>query len=102
MDFEIIDVDLYPKPEDLALMNPYNEVPMLVERDLMLYESHIINEYIDERFPHPQLCRRSGHAGPACGCSCHRFEKELFAHIDVLEGQEPEADRAGAQSFGIA
>jgi RNA polymerase-associated protein len=55
MDFEIRDVDLYAKPEDIALMNPYNEVPILVERDLILYESHIINEYIDERFPHPQL-----------------------------------------------
>ena len=55
MDFEIRDVDLFAKPEDIALMNPYNEVPILVERDLILYESHIINEYIDERFPHPQL-----------------------------------------------
>jgi len=55
MDFEIRDVDLYAKPEDIALMNPYNEVPILVERELILYESHIINEYIDERFPHPQL-----------------------------------------------
>ena len=53
MDFEIRDVDLFAKPEDIALMNPYNEVPILVERDLILYESHIINEYIDERFPHP-------------------------------------------------
>ena len=43
------------KPEDLALMNPYNQVPVLVERDLILHESNIINEYIDERFPHPQL-----------------------------------------------
>ena len=49
MDFEIRDVDLFAKPEDIALMNPYNEVPILVERDLILYESHIINEYIDER-----------------------------------------------------
>ena len=55
MDFEIRDVDLFNKPEDIALMNPYNQVPILVERDLILYESHIINEYIDERFPHPQL-----------------------------------------------
>lgn len=38
-----------------AVMNPYNDVPVLVERDLTLYESNIINEYIDERFPHPQL-----------------------------------------------
>lgn len=55
MDFEIRDVDLYNKPEDIAVMNPYGQVPILVERDLILYESNIINEYIDERFPHPQL-----------------------------------------------
>lgn len=55
MDFEIKDVDIFNKPEDLAVMNPYNQVPVLVERDLILHESNIINEYIDERFPHPQL-----------------------------------------------
>ena len=55
MDFEVIDVDLYNKPEDIAVINPYNRVPVLVDRDLVLYESNIINEYIDERFPHPQL-----------------------------------------------
>ncbi len=55
MDFQITDVDLFNKPEDLAVMNPYNRVPVLVERDLVLYESNIINEYIDDRFPHPQL-----------------------------------------------
>src|SRR6267142_2759732 len=55
MDFQVIDVDLYNKPEDIAVMNPYNRLPVLVERDLILYESNIINEYIDERFPHPQL-----------------------------------------------
>jgi len=55
MDFQVIDVDLYNKPEDIAVMNPYNRLPVLVERDLILYESNIINEYIDDRFPHPQL-----------------------------------------------
>ena len=55
MDFQIVDVDLFDKPEDLAVMNPYNQTPVLVERDLVLYESNIINEYIDDRFPHPQL-----------------------------------------------
>ena len=39
MDFEIKDVDIFNKPEDLAVMNPYNQVPVLVERDLILYES---------------------------------------------------------------
>ena len=55
MDFQVIDVDLANKPEDLAVINPYNQVPVLVERDLVLSEANIINEYIDERFPHPQL-----------------------------------------------
>lgn len=55
MDFQVIDVDLYNKPEDIAVINPYNRVPVLVDRDLILYDSNIINEYIDERFPHPQL-----------------------------------------------
>jgi RNA polymerase-associated protein len=56
MDFQIIDVDLDHKPEDLAVMNPYNQVPVLVERDLVLHESNIINEYIDERFPTRSSC----------------------------------------------
>jgi len=44
MDFEVIDVDVFNMPEDLAVMNPYNKVPVLVERDLILYEANIINE----------------------------------------------------------
>jgi RNA polymerase-associated protein len=55
MDFQVIDVDLANKPEDLAVINPYNSVPVLVERELVLQQANIINEYIDELFPHPQL-----------------------------------------------
>lgn len=42
-------------PEELAELNPYNTVPTLVDRDLVLYNSRIIMEYLDERFPHPPL-----------------------------------------------
>ena len=55
MDFEIRDVDPYKKPDEISLMNPYGDVPVLVDRELTLYESNIINEFIDERFPHPPL-----------------------------------------------
>src|ERR1035438_6799883 len=48
MDFQVIDVDLFNKPEDIAVINPYNRVPVLVDRDLVLYESNIINEYRSE------------------------------------------------------
>ena len=52
---ETIDVDPDDKPEDLASLNPYNTLPTLVDRDLVLYEAEIMMEYLDERFPHPPL-----------------------------------------------
>ncbi|MFM2482945.1 stringent starvation protein SspA [Celerinatantimonas sp. YJH-8] len=42
-------------PEDLIELNPYNSVPTLVDRELVLYQAQIIMEYLDERFPHPPL-----------------------------------------------
>ena len=85
MDFEIKDVDVYNKPEDLAVMNPYNQVPVLVERDLILYESNIINEYIDERFPHPQLMPADPVMRGRGRLVLYRMEKELFSHVQTLE-----------------
>ena len=55
MDFEVRDVDVNNIPADILTMNPYGEVPVLVEREFFLYEANIICEYLDERFPHPQL-----------------------------------------------
>jgi len=52
---EIIDVDNGQKQEDLIDLNPYNTVPTLVDRELVLYDPHTIVEYLDERFPHPPL-----------------------------------------------
>jgi RNA polymerase-associated protein len=40
---------------DLAELNPYNETPTLVDRDLVLYDAGVINDYLDERYPHPPL-----------------------------------------------
>jgi RNA polymerase-associated protein len=85
MDFQVIDVDVFNKPEDLAVMNPYNTVPVLVERDLILYEANIINEYIDERFPHPQLMPPDPVMRARARLFLHRFENELFCHIPGLE-----------------
>ena len=85
MDFEIKDVDIFNKPEDLAVMNPDNQVPVLVERDLILYESNIINEYIDERFPHPQLMPGDPVMRGRGRLVLFRMEKELFSLVHVLE-----------------
>ena len=93
MDFEVIDVDLYNKPEDIAVINPYNRVPVLVDRDLVLYESNIINEYIDERFPHPQLMPPDPIMRARARQLLHTFEHELFAHLEALEANQKGVDK---------
>jgi RNA polymerase-associated protein len=53
--YDVIQIDPDNKPEDLADLNPYNSVPTLVDRELVLYDARVIMEYLDERFPHPPL-----------------------------------------------
>jgi RNA polymerase-associated protein len=94
MDFQVIDVDLFNKPEDIAVINPYNRVPVLVDRDLVLYESNIINEYIDERFPHPQLMPPDPQTRARARQLLYTMEHELFSHVEVLEKNLKSADKS--------
>ena len=97
MDFQVIDVDLYNKPEDIAVMNPYNRVPVLAERDLVLYESNIINEYIDERFPHPQLMPADPVMRARARLMLFNMEHELFSQVEIMEaGKEKPMEKARA------
>ena len=97
MDFEVIDVDLMNKSEDVAAINPYGKVPVLVERDLVLYEANIINEYIDERFPHPQLMPPDPVMRGRARLFLHRFEQEIYSQVEVIErGLAKSADKARA------
>jgi stringent starvation protein A len=97
MDFEVIDVDLMNKSEDVAAINPYGKVPVLVERDLVLYEANIINEYIDERFPHPQLMPPDPVMRGRARLFLHRFEQEIYSQVAVIEHGVPKAaDKARA------
>ncbi len=52
---DVVDVDARNLPAEVLEANPHGTVPTLVDRDLRLYESRIIMEYLDERFPHPPL-----------------------------------------------
>ena len=88
MDFEIRDVDLFNKPENISLMNPYGQVPILIERELVLYESNVINEYIDERFPHPQLMPSDPVQRARARLLLFNFEREVFSQIDNLENKD--------------
>jgi RNA polymerase-associated protein len=94
MDFEIREVDLFNKPELIGAMNPYGQVPILAERDIVLYESNIINEYIDERFPHPQLMPSSPVEKARVRLLLLNFEREFFSHVAVLENYTNKPDSA--------
>ncbi len=52
---EIIDSDLDSLSDELLSVSPYSELPVLVDRDVCLYDSVVLMEYLDERFPHPPL-----------------------------------------------
>jgi RNA polymerase-associated protein len=85
MDFEVIDVDMHNKPEEIASISPSGKMPVLVERDLVLTESNIINEYIDERFPHPQLMPPDPVMRARARLVLFNFEHDLFTHVNTLE-----------------
>jgi len=81
---ETIDVDPNDKPEDLATLNPYNSLPTLVDRDLVLYEADIMMEYLDERFPHPPLFPVYPVARAQSRLWIHRIRKDWCESVDAL------------------
>ena len=94
MDFEVVDVDLTNKPEDLSTLSPYSDYPVLVERDLILTDANIINEYIDERFPHPQLMPPDPVMRARARLFLKDFESQLFVNMSDLESQDTEVSES--------
>ncbi len=83
---QIVEVDIRSKPEELAALNPYNRVPTMVDRDLVLYESHIINEYLDERLPHPPLMPVDPVSRARARLMLYRFDRDWYNLLPDLEG----------------
>jgi len=81
---ETIDVNPDSKPEDLADLNPYNSLPTLVDRDLVLYEPNIMMEYLDERFPHPPLFPVYPVARAQSRLWIYRIDRDWCALVDAL------------------
>lgn len=94
---EIHDVDADNKPEDLATLNPYNSLPTLVDRDLVLYQPNVMMEYLDERFPHPPLLPVYPVARAESRLLIHRIEKDWCVLVDTIfsaTAKEKEKDKA--------
>ncbi len=92
---DIIETDVDNIPEDLEELNPYSSLPCLLDRKLVLYDSNIIMEYLDERFPHPPLLPIDPVSRAHSRLALFRIEKDWFSLIADLEsGDAKRADTA--------
>ncbi len=82
---DIINVDMNHPCEDLARLNPYNTLPTLVDRDLVLYHADVIMEYLDERFPHPPLLPVYPVARAKSRLMIHRFKRDFYSIVRTIE-----------------
>ena len=83
---EVNEFDPFGKlPEDLAVVNPYNKLPVLMDREVTIYEPRIILEYLDERFPHPPLLPVYPVARAQTRLILHRFESDWCEPMDIIE-----------------
>jgi RNA polymerase-associated protein len=86
---DIVSVEPGRFPEDLLDLNPYHSVPTLVDRDLVLYDSRVIMEYLDERFPHPPLMPVDPVTRAHFRLALFRIEHDWYDTVRQIE-QEPD------------
>ena len=91
---EIVDVEPNNISEDLMDLNPYGTLPTLVDRDLVLYQSRIIMEYLDERFPHPPLLPVDPVSKASSRLFLHRVDNDWYQLMDQIVGGGKPATRA--------
>lgn len=89
---DIIDCKVEDLPEDLAGLNPYNSLPTLLDRDLVLYEPNVMMEYLDERFPHPPLLPVYPVARAESRLYMHRIQKDWCHLVDLLSSGKASDD----------
>jgi len=82
---DLVEGDTAHPPAELGDLNPYNSMPTLVDRDLVLYQSHVMMEYLDERFPHPPLLPVYPVARAESRLFMWRIEKDWCTLIESIQ-----------------
>lgn len=91
---EIIDINPNEKPEELLQYNPYNTVPTLVDRDLVIFDTQIMCEYLDERFPHPPLMPVYPVMRAESRSLLLRIDRDLYSLYNYIQKNEGDTDTA--------
>jgi RNA polymerase-associated protein len=95
INFDVINLTTDERPEDLYELNPYGSAPTLVDRDLVLYNSQVIMEYLDERFPHPPLMPVDPVSRARTRLMLFRIERDWYSLTeDILHKDEKAATEA--------
>jgi RNA polymerase-associated protein len=92
---DIEDIDPKSVTEEILEANPYGTLPTLVDRDLALYESNVVMEYLDERFPHPPLLPVYPVARAESRLWIYRIERDWCVLIDQIKAS-PDSKKADA------
>ena len=88
---EIVNIDPDNLPEDLIDLNPYQSVPTLIDRELVLYDPQVVTEYLDERFPHPPLMPVDPVSRARSRLALYRIDKDWYSLLSELESGNDKA-----------
>ena len=97
---DIEDIESNGITEEILEANPYGTLPTLVDRDLALYESKVVMEYLDERFPHPPLLPVYPVARAQSRLWIYRIERDWCTLIDTIIAS-PDTKKAEAARKGF-
>jgi stringent starvation protein A len=92
--YERVMVDPANPPADLVDLNPYGTLPTLVDRDLTLYDTYVVCEYLDERYPHPPLMPIDPLSRARLRLASVRIERDWLPEIHVIRAGGKPADAA--------
>tara|TARA_B100001564_G_scaffold359441_1_gene381256 strand:- start:609 stop:1223 length:615 start_codon:yes stop_codon:yes gene_type:complete len=79
---ELHEIDIANISEEIKSISPYDEFPTLVDRELVLQNSRVIIEYLDERFPHPPLLPVDPVARAKFRLALDRIEHQWYPEFD--------------------
>jgi len=98
MTVDILDIDkMSGVKEELYELNPYGSVPTLLDRELILYRSELIMEYLDERFPHPPLMPPYPIAKARSRLMIYRMNRDWYRLLDKLLSEDEQVNRSEVQ-----
>jgi stringent starvation protein A len=92
--YDLVQVDPAKPPEDLIDLNPYHTLPTLVDRDLTLYDTSVVCEYLDERYPHPPLMPIDPLSRARLRLASVRIERDWLSEVEHIRAGGRPADVA--------